>query len=470
MINIMKKFIFCLIREGDKIVIGLSGGPDSVFLTHYLNSLKKEKSLDLHLAHVNYKLRAKDSDLDEQFCREFAEKLGLRLEVEVADLSILKDTPGNIQAEARQRRMRFYESVAQKYDYHKIALGHTLDDNIETILGNIFRGCGLAGLSGMRPQSGNIIRPLLNTSKADILEYLDRNGIGYRIDASNLESDYTRNKIRNIILPKIVDQVNTGVYDAVKRLSWLATEAHEYFGNFSDSFLDQHSSYSLQNNIIIPLAEFSRLDRILKRHILKKSIERLSGNQRDLAAFDIIDSALKILDSPTGTRADLGGGLMVEKASESLIIFRPVGRFEANAVTIPGKRLLQSFNLVLNSEIGSAASEIRHTSDNFKVVLDYDKLKGELEVRQFREGDYFRPLGMNKPKKLSDFFIDRKIPRALRMEIPLLVCNGDIAWVIGVAISEFFKLEPASRQAVKLWVEKVVRNVGQSGGNNADIE
>ena len=125
---------------------------------------------------------------------------------------------------------------------------------------------------------------------------------------------------------------------------------------------------------------------------------------------------------------------------------------------------------MLNSEIESAASEIRHTDDNFKVVLDYDKLKGELEVRQFREGDYFRPLGMNIPKKLSDFFIDRKIPRALRMEIPLLVCNGEIAWVIGVEISEFFKLEPASRQALKLWVEKVVRNVGQSGGNNADIE
>ncbi len=459
MINIMEKFISSLIQESDKIVIGLSGGPDSVFLTLYLNSLQKEKSLDLHLTHVNYKLRGRDSDLDEQFCREFAERLGLPLEVEVADLSSLKDTPGNIQAEARQRRMRFYVSVAQKYDRNKIALGHTLDDNIETILGNIFRGCGLAGLSGMRTQSGNIIRPLLYTSKKDILEYLDKNGISYRIDASNLESDYTRNKIRNIILPRIVDQVNPGVYDAVKRLSWLATEAHKYFEKFSDNFLDQHGSYSLQNNIIIPLAEFSPLDRILKRHILMKSIERLSGNERDIAAFDLIDSALNIIDSPTGTRADLGGGLMIEKASENLIIFRPVERSEPISVAIPGKRLLQSFNLVLNSEVGSAATEIKHTSDNFKVILDYYKLKGELEVRQFREGDYFRPLGMMKSKKLSEFFIDRKIPRALRMEIPLLVCNGEIAWVIGVEISDLFKLEPASEQAVKLWVEKVVRDV-----------
>jgi len=454
----MEKLLIRLVERGDKIVIGLSGGPDSVFLAHFLNSLKKEKSLDLCLAHLNYKLRGRDSDLDEQFCRELAGRLDLPLEVEIADLSGLKDTPGNIQSEARQRRMRFYESVARKYDCNKIALGHTLDDNIETILGNIFRGCGLAGLSGMRPWFGNIIRPLLDTAKADILLYLNKNKIAYRIDASNLQSDYTRNKIRNIILPKIVDQINPGVYEAVNRLSWLAAEAHEYFEKFSDSFLDRHSSYSLQNNIIIPLAEFTALDKILKRHILKRSIEKLSGNERDIAAFDIIDSALNIYETPTGTRADLGGGLMIEKASESLVIFRPVGRIEPTFVTIPGKSILQSFNLMLNSEVGSVAPEVRHLKDNFKVILDYDKLKGELEVRQFREGEYFRPLGMMKPKKLSDFFIDRKVPRALRMEIPLLLCSGEIAWVIGEEISEQFKLDRTTRQAVKLWVEKVVRD------------
>ncbi|MBD3216939.1 MAG: tRNA lysidine(34) synthetase TilS, partial [candidate division Zixibacteria bacterium] len=435
------------------------GGPDSVCLAHVLNSLKQEKALELYLAHVNYKLRGEDSELDAKFCRQLAEKLDLPLEVKTADLSGFKDSPGNIQAEARKSRMHFYEEIAEKNNCNKIALGHTLDDNIETILANTFRGCGLAGLSGMPAKSGKIIRPLLNIRKADILDYLDESRISYRIDASNLQSDYTRNKIRNIILPKITDEINPGVYESVARLSRLAFEASEYFEKYAADFIDQYAQYSLQNNIIISLVRFIKLDRILKRYILKKSIQRLVGNIRGITAFDLIDSALDVAVSPTGTRADLGGKLMIEKAAESLIVFKPQSKIEPETATIPGKSVLHSFNIVLNSKLVSKASEVEHSKNNYGVFLDFDKLRGEIEIRQFGEGDYFQPLGMKDAKKLSDFFTDRKIPRALRPETPLLVCKGEIAWVIGHEISELFKLDNSSRKPVKLWAEKVVRNV-----------
>jgi tRNA(Ile)-lysidine synthase len=150
--------------------------------------------------------------------------------------------------------------------------------------------------------------------------------------------------------------------------------------------------------------------------------------------------------------------LMVEKAARSLIVFKPQPKIEPETVTIPGKSVLHSFNIVLNSELGSKTSEVEHSKNNFSVFLDFDKLRCETKIRQYEEGDYFQPLGMKDAKKLSDFFTDRKIPRAFRPETPLLVCNGEIAWVIGHEISESFKLDNSSRKPVKLWAEKVVRN------------
>lgn len=447
------------VLAGDRILIGFSGGPDSVYLAHFLYKLRDEKGLTLFLAHVNYKLRGKESDEDEAFCRAMAKKLNLPIEVLTADLSGLKSSSGNVQAAAREKRMKFFSSLAEHNNCNKIALGHTLDDNVETILGNIFRGCGLEGLSGIFPISGAIIRPLLQISKAEILEDLDKNAVPYRIDSSNLANDYTRNKIRNLILPELRKQVNPRVDAAVIRLSQIMSEAAKHFAKIAEQFCEKKVELTILGNAIISLEAFSRLDSYLKKYLIKYIAEKISGDVRGKIDFDLISSALRILHSETGTRADLGGGLMLEKDTDCLIVFFPGHAIESRDVEIPGKTVLHDYNLVLHSQLDDSPGEINHGTDNWTVKLDLGGSGNKFSIRQYRNGDYFQPLGMNAAKKLSDFFIDRKIPRALRPEIPLLVCGDEIAWVMGHEISEHFKIGPNPGMPLKLWVEKVVKKI-----------
>ncbi len=448
-----------ILESGDKIIIGLSGGPDSVYLTYLLYNHRAEMELTLFLAHVNYKLRDEESDADEDFCRAMAKKLGLPIEVKVADLRGLKSSAGNVQAAAREERMEFYLALAEKYGCNRIALGHTRDDNVETILANIFRGCGLEGLSGIAPVSGKIIRPLLDMPKAGITEYLDKNNIPYRVDSSNLRSDYTRNKIRNIILPKLRDEVNPRVDEALLRLRKIVTEATSHFRHVTEEFCKAHVEFTNLGSAIIPLQSFSNLDLILQKYILKYLAERISGETRGKIDFDPVTSALELIDAETGSRADLGAGVMLEKATESLVVFMPGDDLEPQDVEIPGKTVLTGFNLVLHSRWDDTPGEINRETDNWTVKLDVGESGNNFTVRQYRNGDYFQPLGMNSAKKLSNFFIDRKIPRALRLEIPLLLCREEIVWVIGHEISDRYKIGPSPKTPLKLWVEKVVKKV-----------
>jgi tRNA(Ile)-lysidine synthase len=448
-----------ILKSGDRIINGLSGGPDSVYLTYLLYNLRDEKKLTLFLAHVNYKLRGEESDADEDFCRALAKKLGLPIEVKIADLRGLKSSAGNVQAVAREKRMEFFDYLAKEYDCNKIALGHTLDDNVETVLANIFRGSGLEGLSGIAAISGRIIRPLLNTSKAEITEHLDKSEIPYRIDSTNLESDYTRNKIRNLILPEIREQINPKVNDALLRLAAIVSEAAKFFGNLIEKFCGDHVSFTSFGSAIIPLGQFSLLDPILKKYLLRFLAQKILGKNRGKIEFDLISSAIGLINSGTGGRADLGAGVMLEKAAQSLVIFMPAREIEAQDVEIPGKTVLKGFDLILHSKADDSPGEINRETDNWTVKLDMGEAGNKFYVRQYRQGDYFQPLGMSSAKKLSDFFIDRKIPRALRAEIPLLVCGEEIVWVMGHEISEHYRIGPSPVSPLKLWVEKVVKKV-----------
>jgi tRNA(Ile)-lysidine synthase len=462
MFDFTKKYSipFDLIEGGDKLIIGLSGGPDSVFLTYLLHSLREDKNLSLRAAHLNYKLRGQESDLDESFCRELAENLDIPIDVKICDLSPLKKSPGNIQAIAREERLSFYNHLLRQYGFDKIALGHTLDDNSETVLGNIIRGCGLSGLSGIAFRSGNIIRPLLKIAKAEITSLLDQNGISYRIDSSNLGTDYMRNKIRNILIPAIRDDFNPRFDQALFRLSRFADEVDEFLVAEAERFIDDHVRASLFKYAIIELGAFERLKPITRKYVLKNLVEGLSEQARGVVAIELIESALVLCESGTGTRADLGSGLMLEKDHGYLIVFKPAASISSQNVTIPGKMALQGYDLVLDSQVESRTpGSSNRTTDNWRVALDLDKLGTDLKIRRFEKGDYFQPLGMKSPKKLGDFFTDRKIPRALRPEIPLLVSDGEIVWIIGHEISDKCRIDDSTRTIVKLCVVDFVKNV-----------
>jgi len=442
-----------------RILIGLSGGPDSVFLMHWLASLREELGLTLRAAHINYKLRDQDSDLDQQFCQRLAEGLEILLDIKICDLRARLDQPGNLQAIAREERMSYFRELAQKYNCQKIALGHTRDDHIETILANIIRGCGLDGLGGIEVCSGDIIRPLRFLTKAEILAYLDQRGIDYRVDRTNLGQEYSRNKIRNLLLPLISAEFNPRFPEALERLSRIASQASAFLEKEVSGFLRTKAERSWYGSVVIPVEAFSSLDSILRANLLKHLVEELGGQRRGVVRYDLIESALELASSSGGKCADLGGGVFMERGADCLIVFR--SRASVPEVSLPesDRIALPDYNLELNLEWAEVCGPSDIKSDHWRACLDADKLGRRLSIRHFREGDRFRPLGLSVHKKLGDFFTDRKIPRALRAEIPLLVADNEIAWVIGHEYSDLFKVDAGTRQVLKLCARMIVTNV-----------
>ena len=266
-----------LLQRNDKIIVGMSGGPDSVCLAYLLNQLKDKLNLTLHLVHVNYMLRGDESIGDQHYCEDFAEKYDLPLTVHVFDMSDLNFQSVNIQKEARRFRMEIYNDTLSKLNFDKIAIGHTRDDSVETVLGNIMRGCGLDGLSGLEEKSDHIIRPLLHVSKTEIMNYLDDNKIEYRIDSSNLKSDYTRNKIRNELLPHIKEVYNPNIEQAIIRLSQISGEVNEYLLDLTVNFIGMQVQYSNLGTVKIPISALQDLPPVLIRPGTEK-INR--GNNR----------------------------------------------------------------------------------------------------------------------------------------------------------------------------------------------
>ena len=446
-----------LINPGDKIIVGLSGGPDSVCLAYLLNRLRDELNLQLYLVHINYMLRGEESIGDQKFCESFAQTYSLPLYIEVQDMSANQSRPENIQTKAREYRMTAFRARLRELNFDKIALGHTRDDRVETALGNIIRGCGLDGLSGMEEKSGRIIRPLLHASKAEILDFLRENKIEYRIDSSNLKNDYTRNKIRNQLIPNIKNIYNPRFDEAIIRLSIIAGETSEYLGDSAVWFIEQRVKYSEMGTALIPLEALRSSHPALARAVIRKIAEQISMIDRGLVTYDMIDKALQLLDSETGTKTDLGANTVCEKGRDDLLIYmNNISSYEYRP-QIPGKTDLPEYGLVLHSSIEDNTSEIRFSEDNRTVYIDFDKFSNHVSLRNYREGDRFQPLGLNGSKKLGDFFTDRGVPERLRMETPLLVCGEDIVWVMGKAISEKYKLEPSTKTILKLWIEKLVK-------------
>jgi tRNA(Ile)-lysidine synthase len=448
-----------LIDPADRILVALSGGPDSVCLTYLLYDLRQKYSLKLHLAHVNYKLRGEDSEKDQEFCCNLAEKLNLPLTVKTCDLRHIKQAGGNLQAEARKGRMLFFDELFSEHNLSKVALGHNFDDRVETILANLIRGCGLGGLRGMRSKEGNLIRPLINTSKDEILSFLKQNQIEFRLDRSNLGFDYTRNRLRNKLLPLIRREYNPRFDQALARLAELARMSDDFIKNRIDDFMRNSVELSFQGNFVVELDELKALEKIEQYYLLSCLIHKLSETDRDVTGYDMIQAGLALLDAVTGKRADLGSGFAAERGDDCLVVFKPVEQLPEVAVQVPGVTDLHEYGVGLQTELVSSEEYCENEFGRLGALLDFDKLQGEMYIRQYREGDRFRPLGLSGTKKLSDFFTDRKLPRALRKEIPLLVCDSRIAWVVGQEIAEDFKIESSSRRIMKLWVTKFVQNV-----------
>ena len=427
-----------LLAEGDKVVLALSGGIDSMVMADLLLKTK----VQFVAAHCNFHLRGEESDGDEQFVREFAEKHGVQCFVKHFETEKYAAENGiSIEMAARDLRYTWFEELRQQLNYDKIAVAHHADDQSETFFINLLRGAGLRGLKGMQPQNGVIIRPLLWASREQIHQYAIENQITWREDHTNAEKVYLRNKIRNQLLPafdELHPEARQGLY---KSLEHLVSENELYRALLNEKLAQiveqdgdvQRLPYSKLVKAKVPEPVEGPTDRSCSFHLLFEWLRDFGFNTDQCQfIFEAIGTGIgNQYNSPTHRvvigRDDLQLFEIKENTDDEIQI--EIGEEEIlSSLHLRFSKLEKNTGFVLDK-----SPEVAQ--------LDFDKLRFPLTLRHWRHGDRFHPLGMKGSKLLSDFFVDQKFTEWEKRNVWLLVsANDDILWVVGHRIDDRFKV------------------------------
>ena len=451
LINEVKRFIEDnnLISRGDKIVVGVSGGPDSLCLLHILNEIKQEYELTLIVAHVNHNLR-EEAKFEADFVEKVSKSLGLKFylaNVNIEELS--KEKKKSCEEVAREYRYNFFNEVVNNTGATKIAVAHNLNDNSETILMHIIRGSGIEGIKGISVKNNNIIRPLLSTTREEIEKYCVDNNLTPMIDKTNFETVYTRNKVRNKIIP-MLSEINPEVLNSITRLGNILSEEDEFISDYIDKIYNDIKIE--EKSIKISKAKFVNLPKGLQRRILRKAICEFKGDLIDISYKTLENAISSILISQNGNIIKVANGI---KILINYDILEFVEKIEKNnefeyELNIPGKTYIKELDIYINSEIKNANEVEDFIKIPNKKFFDIEKTGKKLYVRNRRSGDSFSPNGLCGTKKIKDFFSDLKIPTEERDKIPILTNKDDIIWVMGFRTSKKFLKDKNTKEVVIL--------------------
>ena len=458
-----------LISTPSCLLVAVSGGSDSVCLLHILAELREKLGITLHIAHLNHKLRGAESEADARYVSELAHRLGIPVTTEERDVKAHQARQHiSLEEAAREVRYTFLSQVAQAIGAEEAAAGHTADDHTETILMHLVRGTGIKGLQGLKPRTqwqlaGNsvtIVRPLLQISREETAEYCRQHHLAPRIDTSNLSLSPLRNRIRHQLLP-LLKSYNPQVAEALQRTARIAGD--------DLGFIDQQClqlwaeiAQKQGNVIIIDKQRLLKSPSVLRRYLLRMSIEKLVGNIKDIEMRHIED-IMSILTKPAGKRLDLPGGLifaveydryMLTQDRESLSPFPPLE--DEFPLKLPGETTLPGWRIeaIITGPSIVKGKGIGLINNALTAHFDLDKAGDRLSVRSRQRGDRFQPLGMSQPKKLGEFMIDAKIPQAWRGRIPIVCSQKHILWVVGWRIDDRAKVTEGTKRILCLRFER----------------
>ncbi len=454
-----------LVPDRKRLLVAVSGGPDSVCMLHVLFKLQEELGIRLHVAHLNHGLRGAESEADAQYVAGLTHKLGIPATIEQRDVGEYHAQHHvSLEEAAREVRYTFLAEVALSVKAEQVAVGHTVNDHVETILMHLIRGSGTRGMQGLKPinlwqSSGNsltIIRPLLQISREETTGYCRKHRLMPHIDTSNLSLPTLRNRIRHQLLP-LLQSYNPQVAEALLRNARIVSNDLDYLDREIELLWDDIVR-TRGNTLVLGKKEFLTLHPALKRHLLRAGIEKLLGNLMDIEARHIED----ILDASTksaGKRIDLPEGLtFTVEYDKYLLGFNPaeLAPFPVLdteiAVNIPGSTLLPGW------QVKAAISDAKgdgFPDNGLTACFDLDKAGSELTVRRKKPGDRFQPLGMAQPKKVGEFMIDAKIPQSWRRRVPLVCSPAGILWVVGWRIDERVKVTARTQQVLRLEFERI---------------
>ncbi len=439
-----------LLSNGDKILVALSGGADSVALLLILNEFKNDFDLSLEALHVNHMIRSDDADRDEKFCKDFCDKLNIPITIIREDIPALaeKEKKG-LEETARNFRYKVFNEIADKKGINKIAVAHHADDQVETLLFRIFRGTGRSGFIGIPIQRDIIIRPLLQVAKKDILEFLEEEKVNYCYDYSNEDNNYTRNYIRNSLLKDIRKNINSSVDSNLLNLADTILEEDRFLESIVLEKVDESVTKSRGGKIELDLELFCNYDVWLRRRLLRYCLSAISadGLGPDKKVVERLDHACCNFRNGIS----LPGNIEATRSGKKMIFYKRNEIVEQREFII-GKNLeVPELNITVNGlELSYEKDMLIKKRRSQVVVIDADKVFPPFKVRGIQKGDRFQPLGMEGTKTVGSYLGDRKIDPLYRNEVPVLVDKRGIVWLIGCEITDRVKVDSSTRKVLKL--------------------
>jgi tRNA(Ile)-lysidine synthase len=443
-----------MILPDEKIILAVSGGPDSTALLYLMYDLRDELKCSLHIAHLNHNLRGEESDADAEFVKEQAQKLGLPITVESLDVKSMISKE-SLESGARRIRYEFYEKVMSETHANKVVLGHTADDQAETVIMRFLRGSGAKGLSGIPPIRDDIyIRPLIETSRAEVEEYLQSLNITPRWDSSNLSTEYERNKIRHELIPLLERNYSPNIKHILQQTADILREEDDFLTEQIRQAMGECIHHQDSRSIDISIPALKKHHIALQRRILRLAIESLLGDLNRYN-FDHLVALMDLIDNNTGKTISLPRGIIAERIYDKIIISlesfqQPSEPFDY-IIDVPDEIEIPDLGLSVRT-ILSKSDYMAYSKDKFQKTFDYDKIKGNLHLRSRRNGDRFQPLGVSGTKKLKDFFIDEKVPRSQRDNVPILTDGNNILWIVGYQIDDRFKVTTQTKTELNVTV------------------
>jgi tRNA(Ile)-lysidine synthase len=478
-----------LLDQRDKIVVGVSGGPDSLCLLHHLVRFRSDLGLDLTIAHLNHQLRGSDAQADEAFVRDVASRWQVPIRVEAHDVAALAaKRKQSLEEAARQIRYAFLWRTASAVGARKIAVGHNADDQVETILMHFLRGTGLAGLRGMLPLTDiaglrlhpddidhsvspapKLVRPLLDISRAEIEAYCQTNDLAPRQDYSNQDVTIFRNRLRHELIP-LLETYNPNIRQVLRRTANVVAADYSILQADLEQAWRRVTKAESPEKIEFDLAGWLALPLALKRSTLRRAVQTLRRSLRDIS-FEHVEQAIMIIEKgQTGAQATLPQGLMLTAdyhrlmiASENSVLVPGqldgpyLARGQIISLNLPGVKAIPQTNWRLKSQLISPDSLPRQQLEQvgrWEAYLDAEIVGKKVVLRTRQPGDRFHPLGLEgHSQKINEFMINEKIPVGLRDHIPLLVGDNRILWVCGYRPDERARVRSTTNHVLHLTFE-----------------
>ena len=444
-----------LIEKKQGVVLGISGGPDSVTMLHLFWRIREDYQLRLYAVHLNHQFRGEAADQDAVYVEELCRRLGIPCYCFREDIQAYSKEKGiSFEEGGRERRYQLFEKVLTTNQAQRIAVAQNLDDQAETVLMRLMRGAGIEGLGAMDYKRGeHIIRPLLNISRKEIEDYCQKYQLQPRVDQTNFQSIYTRNRIRLELIPYIEKYFNPGIKETLSRTAKLMREDTDFILSVSKGLYEQ-IALKAGDEIHIPTGPLQDNHPALQKRVLREAILQLDGTLKNISAIHV-EQLIELMDQgKSGSTLDLPNEINVLRDYGKLCFRRKKNHKNKDLFEYPlkiGENIeVEKLNMVFLAEELPRGFKDSLKGGPMVQYFDLDKVHGDMIVRNRKEGDKFAPLGIRGTKKLKEFMIDEKVSREKRDQIPLICDQGGIMWVVGYRMSERYKVDKDTKRVLRI--------------------